>query len=858
MSENVAGEKKLFRIEDLSSRTAGFSLDGLGPDQVTVLQIAALNAVANAIVITDHEATILWCNEAFLDLTGYAMEEILGENPRILKSNQHGPDFYQEMWNTISAGRVWQGELVNRKKDGSLYSERMTISPIQDPRGKVTHFIAIKEDITAVKKNQAELEERLSEMTTLNQVALAGMQEIDEDQLISQVTVLVGDAIYSDHFGVLLLSQDGQELRPHQSYTGISDEIRNSPVPLDRGIVGRCVREKSSNRVDDVRKDEDYYEATPETRSGLAVPVISDGRVLGVINAESKELAHFQDHDIRLLETIASQLGTAISKLRADQQEREQRLIAEALAETALALNSSLQFEEIIEQVLEKLADLVPYKTASVFLQKNGTARVIRHRGYKELGLENWLENMEIDVAASDFLILKRLYDQKQPLLIPDTEQNQEWTHLSKTSWIRCYLGVPIVQKGSLLGFINLNHDQPQAFDDSHIEIMTALANQISTALESAELYRQQKKQLDFLESMRRIDHAITGYMDLTLTLNVIMKEMTERLGMDAVNILVYDAEAFHINLKSQMGFKLQNPYHFNISHSEGLLGAIIRQRAPLAIPDLESSEIASVRDEQFLKEGFKAYYGMPLLAKGKIVGVLELFHRTYFDMTLDWQRYTETVAAQTAIAIDNSQLFGNLQMANMELSMAYDSTLEGWAGALELRDHETEGHSWRVVDLTMALVEAMKIPKNQWIHIRRGALLHDIGKMGVPDKILQKEGKLNEEEWAIMKKHPLYAKQWLKPISYLEPALDIPVYHHERWDGTGYPEGLAGENIPLAARMFAVIDVWDALCSDRPYRAAWPIEKVKKYIREESGSHFDPAVVEAFLGIVVAEEGEE
>jgi PAS domain S-box-containing protein len=831
------------------------NLDSWDPEQQQQLQIAALNAAANAIIITDRSGKILWCNDAFVDLTGYSLEEIEGENPRILKSDLHTREFYQEMWNTVLAGRVWQGELVNRKKDGSHYSERMTISPLQNPQGKVIHFIAIKEDITVFKKNQQALERRLAEVTTMSKVALAGIQETDEDQLIARVTELVGDAIYSDHFGILLLTADGMNLTTHPSYQGIPDELKSYLGPLDIGVVGRCAREKATIRVSDVRSDGDYREATPQTRSELAVPLIAEGNLIGVINAESKEPNNFQDYDVRLLETIASQLGTAISKLRANKQEREQRRIAEALAEIAMALNSSLNIEEIIEQVLEKLAGLIPYKTASVFLQKNGAARVFRHRGYSELGLESWLENMEIDVPASDFLILKRLYSKKQPILIPDTEQNPEWTPLSKTSWIRSYLGVPILQKGSLLGFINLNHELPQAFDESDIKIMIALANQVSTALENADLYRQQKKQLNFLESLRRIDHAITGNMDLTVTLNVIMTEITERLDMDAVNILVYDASAFQINTVGRHGFRQQHLHHLDITHPEGLIGEIIRQRNPIVIPDLESVELTCERLEHFLKEEFRAYYGIPLMAKGKVVGVLELFHRSLIDLTAEWQRYAETVAAQTAIAIDNSQLFSNLQMANMELSMAYDNTLEGWAGALELRDHETEGHSRRVVDLTMALVEAMGIPKDQRIHIRRGALLHDIGKMGVPDRILQKEGKLDEREWEIMKKHPLYARQWLKPIAYLKPALDIPIYHHERWDGAGYPEGLAGENIPLAARIFAVIDVWDALRSDRPYRDAWPVEKVKRYIREESGKHFDPAVVDAFLGIVVADD---
>ena len=184
----------------------------------------------------------------------------------------------------------------------------------------------------------------------------------------------------------------------------------------------------------------------------------------------------------------------------------------------------------------------------------------------------------------------------------------------------------------------------------------------------------------------------------------------------------------------------------------------------------------------------------------------------------------------------------------NAELFEAYETTLEGWAAALDLRDKETEGHSQRVTELTLRMAREMGFADDELVHVRRGALLHDIGKLGVPDAILLKPGKLTEDERRIMKRHPTLAYEWLAPISYLRPALDIPHCHHEKWDGSGYPRGLKGEQIPVAARLFAVVDVWDALISDRPYRQAWPREKTREHIRSLSGTHFDPHVVEVFL----------
>ncbi len=239
---------------------------------------------------------------------------------------------------------------------------------------------------------------------------------------------------------------------------------------------------------------------------------------------------------------------------------------------------------------------------------------------------------------------------------------------------------------------------------------------------------------------------------------------------------------------------------------------------------------------------------GIPLVAKGQIKGVFEVFNRTPLSPNDEWMHFLQTLAGQAAIAIDNSQLFDNLQRSNQELIQAYDTTLEGWARALELRDRETEGHTRRVTDLTTRLARFMGIGDDELVNIYRGVLLHDIGKMGVPDQILRKTGPLSNLEWDEMRQHPKYAFDLLAPIPYLRPALDIPYCHHEHWDGSGYPRGLKGEHIPISARIFSIVDIWDALLSDRPYRKAWPKEKVVEYIKENSGKILDPKIVEAFL----------
>lgn len=216
---------------------------------------------------------------------------------------------------------------------------------------------------------------------------------------------------------------------------------------------------------------------------------------------------------------------------------------------------------------------------------------------------------------------------------------------------------------------------------------------------------------------------------------------------------------------------------------------------------------------------------------------------------------YARTILERNDAEDERRRAVEGLRSANDELLRAYEETVNGWTKALDLRDTITEGHTQRVTHLTVRLARRFGFTERQIESVRRGALLHDIGKMGIPDAILQKDGPLTDDEWAVMRSHTVLAKEWLSPIRFLKDALDIPVFHHEKWDGSGYPHGLRGEEIPLPARIFAVVDVWDALTSDRPYRGAMPLEKARGIIEEGSGSHFDPTVVAAFLAMVDDEE---
>jgi putative methionine-R-sulfoxide reductase with GAF domain len=360
----------------------------------------------------------------------------------------------------------------------------------------------------------------------------------------------------------------------------------------------------------------------------------------------------------------------------------------------------------------------------------------------------------------------------------------------------------------------------------------------------------QARSRLDHLGTLHAIDMIISSSLDLQVTLNEFLNLVITQLHVDAAAVLLLNPHTQMLEYAAMKGFRNDAIRHSRLRVGESIAGRAALERRSIGIPDLREGGSEFKRMPLIEGEGFIAYYAAPLIAKGQVKGVLDILHRSHLDIDDEWMSFFLSLAAQAAIAIENAALFSDLQRSNTELILAYDTTIEGWARALELRDQETEGHTTRATEMTLRLALAMGVDEAELVHVRRGALLHDIGKMSIPDSILLKNGPLTEEEWQIMRRHPAYAFEVLSPIAYLRQALEIPYCHHERWDGTGYPRGLKGEQIPLAARIFSLADIWDALHSERRYHSAWPEQQIREYIRSLSGTQFDPRVVEAFLNM--------
>jgi putative nucleotidyltransferase with HDIG domain len=469
---------------------------------------------------------------------------------------------------------------------------------------------------------------------------------------------------------------------------------------------------------------------------------------------------------------------------------------------------------------------------------------------------------------ASSLPHTQRLLQHNTPVILQssDTGIGPEEKVLLLMDFVQSLCLIPLRSTDSsptpqnLLGVLMLGEVRSakrEPFTPAKIRLAQSIGDSAASAVRRMLLTEQTGRRLKQSIALTEIDLAIISTSDMVYSLQVLLQHATERLNVDA-------AAAWWLNPATQVlefvagrgfrtpAFKDAKP----LGLGEGHAGRAAFERRMIHIPDLalrgDNPRLAKALEG----EPFVSYYAVPLVVKDQVKGVLELFHRTELESSEEWLKFLNALANQAAIAIDNSSLFNDLQDSNTELTQAYDATIRGWSRALDLRDQETEGHTQRVTELTMNLARRFGLSEEELVHVRRGALLHDIGKMGVPDAILLKAGPLTDEEWVQMRKHPGLAHEMLSPITYLHAALDIPYCHHEKWDGSGYPRRLKGEEIPLAARIFAVIDVYDALTSDRPYRKAWTPEKTLEHIRAGAGTHFDPKVLEVFLESGILQPG--
>jgi PAS domain S-box-containing protein/putative nucleotidyltransferase with HDIG domain len=792
---------------------------------------------------------LLAVNDAAIELYGYSSEEFLQMHIHDLQPVDELPPLQDILWHTLKPDNG-SGPWKQHKKDGSLINVEISSHDLIFD-GKKACLVLINDITERLRAEMAEDEQRaLAE--ALRDTASALNSTLDLDELLGRILDNVVRVVPHDAANIGLLEGGLVRIVRNQGYSGYEllkpteiEMVRADDVPSYRQMLSTG----QTALVPDVRTEPSWAKKqdTKWICSYVGAPISIRGKIIGFINLNSASAGFFTPLHARHLQAFADQAGSALENAHLLEETRQRVKELEAVNKISTALRVSQTLDEMIPQFLDETISALQGVGGSFWFYEpaNEEIRMVYQHGWDGIEFRS--------VRYTDETILGKVIESGNVYISKDFKSDSPLpSHIREqipANWSA--VCIPIRAATEIIGAMFINIESPREFSQANMHLLDTLAEIAGNAIHRTRLNEQTEQRLGRIAALHDIDIAISSSFDLDLTLNVLLSQVTTQLNVEAADVLLFDPILNVLQFSAGRGFRSKVNSHVQIRPGDGLAGKIVVERRTLAIPNLNTSDQSIKRIEMLRNEEFVAYHGVPLISKGQFRGVLEVFHRKQFKPDLDWLDFLETLAGQAAIAIDGAILLKNLQQSNLELSMAYEATIEGWSHALDLRDKETEGHTLRVTEMTLRLAQALNLSSTELLHIRRGALLHDIGKMGIPDHILLKPGKLTDEEVAIMRMHPTYAFQMLYPIQYLRPALDIPYCHHEKWDGSGYPRKLAGAQIPFAARIFAVVDVWDALRFDRPYRKGWSEEKVLEHIREETGTHFDPTVVEVFMNQV-------
>jgi putative nucleotidyltransferase with HDIG domain len=510
------------------------------------------------------------------------------------------------------------------------------------------------------------------------------------------------------------------------------------------------------------------------------------------------------------------------------------------LLELGQVFHSTLELDPLLNSILKTIQSAVRSEGASIWLynEEKTNIRCTNAIGPRDESI------LGKSAPAGDFLAFYQATRGKAVHLIAGTaawEQARPITQRARPG-TRNVVIAPLVARGDTLGVLSaVNKLGAEAFSQDECELLEALSSHAAIAIHNAQMYERQARNAELLNQISRY---FQETLDFDSLIQRIFKEVNKAIQAEGQSIWLLDDNGVTVTCRFANGAGADAVMNLKVPVDKSVVGNTITTQQPLLIADAQQDPRWNRRADSKTGLVTRTLMSVPMVREGKSIGALQAINKRNSQLfNQDDLSLFTSIASSAALAIENARLFAELQAS-------YDLTLDALTAALDLRDRETEGHSRRVVEFTVRLAKQIGLTENDLIDIRRGALLHDVGKIGVPDRVLLKPGPLDPDERKEIEKHPQSGYEMLLGIRPLEDAIKIVLGHHEKWNGTGYPLKIAGERIPLGARLFAVADVFDALTSDRPYRKAKTYEAARDIIIADGGTHFDPQVVEAFLAV--------
>ena len=688
---------------------------------------------------------------------------------------------------------------------------------------------------------------------TLQQVGALLTAQLSLNEVFERLFDLLARVVAYDSVSVQLIDKDGNMY--------LTDGRGFPDIVYARKVV-RSIQKMGTEKkrhwaegrplvIPDTHADSDWIVApgVEYIRSWVGAPLLVKGDLIGVLNVDSRSAGAYNQETGKTVMAFANQAAIAIKNTRLFENLVNEQHHTSLLYHLSMELAVSLNPEEVAKRALQAATNALGVSRGNILTIENDSKNIqlLAVTGYDHETVDainqrlSWTTNQGVSGRA---------IQTRTALIVPDISLDENWIPVSGLDdWVNSTMSIPLITGGVVVGVLNLVSEKLDFFKSESLPLITAIASPVALALQNARLYeglRQRFKELEILADTSSALRKTQSYNDIP---PILLAKAVEGLKADAGVLLLLENNALiFATIHGETNVKTGDI----CSQDAGMMWQALESGKPIFIPDVTQIEdLHKSAVCQALMGDALSCVCIPLQTTTSTIGVVYLNWKKKTFLSADESRLLASIAEIAANAIQRSTLHKQTMQQALDLTLAYDATIEGWSRILDLRDRETEGHTQRVTNMTLQLARAMGIEGFEIEHIRRGALLHDIGKMAIPDIILRKPAALSDEESTLMRRHPQIAYDMLSHIAYLQPALNIPYYHHEKWDGTGYPRGLKGEEIPLTARIFAVVDVYDALTSDRPYRPAWTKRKATAHIRQQTGIHFDPKIVDIFLKMI-------